>query len=106
MTMPEEIIVIDGGSIDNLFAQGGEEAWDQLLKGSDHVAVSNVILDELRAIPEGRPNYGLYAKFVKWMGTKPGISVVNFDPLKLVGTDPDTWPKNYGDDVLEALMAR
>jgi hypothetical protein len=42
--MTASYITIDNGSIINLFASGGEEAWDQLLVGDRKLIIPEFIL--------------------------------------------------------------
>ena len=86
--MSGDYLVVDTGSIINLFASGEEVAWDQLLSGDRKLIVSDVILEELEQFalrePSGSPLKDIRAKFNDWAfpssDPKPGIRQIKWRP--------------------------
>ncbi len=95
--MADSFIVLDSGAIQNIFAGGGEAAWDHFLAGGNKVIVSSVILEELAGAPGE-----LREKFGTWM-TRRQVATVEFELPGL--RRPDHSLRNdAGDNVLRALM--
>ena len=115
--MTDTVLVVDTNSIRNLWAGGGTAMWDQLLKGSDHLVISKVVLDELDAIKGtnvNRPGHPLHNQLDPHAGMgqllrdwmqRNNVQVVDFDMgVQKVARDLDgrlVYPKDTGENVAE-----
>jgi uncharacterized membrane protein YeaQ/YmgE (transglycosylase-associated protein family) len=98
------VLLVDTVSIRDLFAGGGAAMWDQLLKGSDSLVISRVIVDEINAIDPSDPGYPVVKAFNDWISDNK-INIVEY---KIPGTyGPDGRPlKDAGENTLIALANR
>jgi hypothetical protein len=117
--MSGAVIIVDTNAIRNLWAGGGPAMWDQLIKGSDHVVISKIILEELDNIEFNEPKvtrvghslYGLDNPHIgmgdwlrDWMEDN-GIQEVDFEPAGLRDANGKLI-KDSGEKTLNALINR
>ena len=104
-------IIIDGGSLENLFTAGGSEAWDQLLSAGRQLIVPEPVLREMDGIPKEindspNPNFGLRQTFEAWAADKSQVSVISPLCVRCYRLNPLIAQKNSKFSLLRALAIK